>query len=177
MRLTAEACSQISITDLQKKVRNILHRDYPEHAPEEFFNLMYNEMRKFSVNGQTFDFTGQPNHLGGYRWYFTCPRCKKNANKLVLPPETVKDREHLYLCKTCHGIRNRTTRIGHSTLYQKITKPLKRMKQIQDKIAVGHLTLDKTQQLLDEHDAIERQLRASPEYRLFVFKKKHKMLG
>jgi len=176
MRLTAEACSQINITDLQKKVRKVITRDYPESTEEEIYSHMANELKKFVVNGQAFEYSSQRTYLGGYRWYFICPKCKKRSNKLLLPPETLKDHEQLYQCKICHGIRNRSTSIGQSTLYQTVTKPLRRMKQIEDKIAIGHLTMDKVQDLLDEYETIEKGLKTSPEYRLYMFKRKHNML-
>jgi len=175
MQITVEACTQIQISDLQKKIRKIIYREYPESSEEEVYNYTLEELKKFSTNGQTFEYSAQRNYLGGYRWFFICPKCKTKVNKLILPPEGTK-KDHQYQCKTCHGIKNQSVVMGQSSMYQKVTKPLKRLKEIEDKIAVGHLTMDKAKELMDEYDALENQLKSSPEYRLYVFKKKHGLI-
>jgi hypothetical protein len=177
MRLAVENCSVIQINDLQKRIRKIITKDYPDSTEEESYKYSLQEFKKFSVNGQTFEYKANKNYLGGYRWFFICPKCKSPVNKLVLPPESAKNKERLYLCKTCHAVKNQSALMGQSSMYQKVTKPLKRMKEIEDKIAIGHLSLDKSQELLDEYDALEKQLKNSPEYRIYVFKKTHNLLG
>jgi hypothetical protein len=49
------------------------------------------------------------------------------------------------------------------------------MKNIENRLERGHLSSDKTQALLDEYDTIEKELKTSPEYRLYQFKKRHGM--
>jgi hypothetical protein len=53
---------------------------------------------------------------------------------------------------------------------------MKRMKEIQDRLEKGHLTSDKAQELLDEHDALEKEMKKTTEYRMYLFKKQHGML-
>jgi len=175
-RITVECCSQILISDLQKRVRRLIQREYPESTEEEVYRYTLEEFRKFKVNEQTFEFSAQRNYLGGYRWFFICQRCHKKANKVILPPDWAAGKEKIYLCKTCHGVKNQSVVMGQSSMYQKVTKPLKRMKEIEDKIAVGHLSMDKVQTLLDEYDKLEAELKNAPEYRVYVFKKKHNLL-
>lgn len=177
MRLTVESCSLIQISDLQKKIRKIITREYPESTEEEVYKYTQEELAKFTVNGQTFEYFAQRNYLGGYRWFFVCPKCKNRVNKLVFPPEWAKGKEKKYLCKNCHCVKNQSVIMGQSTMYQKVTRPLKRMKEIEDKIAVGHLTMSKAQDLLNEYDKIEKELEAAPEYRLYMFKKKHSIIA
>ena len=177
MRLTVESCSLIQISDLQKRIRKIITREYPESTEEEVYKHTKGELDKFAVNGQVFEYHAQRNYLGGYRWFFVCPKCKNRVNKLVLPPEWAKGKEKKYLCKNCHNVKNQSVVMGQSTMYQKVTKPLKRMKEIEDKIAVGHLSMDKVKILLDEYDGLERELQSSPEYRLYMFKKKHSIIA
>ena len=175
MRVTVESCSQIKILDLQKSIKKKLATDYPDITSEQQQEITLNELKKFTVNGQTFEYSCQPSHLGGVRWFFLCPKCGHNAYKLVLPPP-LSDRERLYLCKECHKLKNQSALMGQSTMYQMVTRPMKRLKQIEDKIAVGHLGRDRVKDLLDEYDRIEEELKSSPEYRLYMFKKNHGLL-
>lgn len=176
MQVTVETCTQLRINDLQKKVRKILATEYPSITEEQVYNITYAEFRKFVINDQTFDFKGQRNYLGGYRWYFVCPKCGNNANKLLMPPQWATNKTKQYWCKTCHGIKNQSVVMGQSSMYQKVTKPLKRMRDIEDKVAAGHIGMEKVQELLDEYERIEHEMEKSPEYRLYMFKKKHGML-
>lgn len=177
MRLTVENCSQVRINDLQKRVRKIIEKDWPDASIEESYDHTMEELKGFSVNGQTFEYESMRNHLGGHRWFFLCPKCNQRVNKLILPPEGIGGREKKYLCKTCHRIRNQSAVLGQNSMYQKVTRPLKRMKEIEDKIAVGHLTTDKVKELLDEYDALESQVKSEPDYRLYMFKKKHGLMS
>ena len=49
------------------------------------------------------------------------------------------------------------------------------MREIENKIQRGHLTSEKVTDLLNEHDFLEKELKKSPEYRLFKFKKTHNL--
>jgi hypothetical protein len=175
MQATVEGCSQILISDLQKKIRRIITKEYPDFKEEDIYNHTFNELNKFTVNEQTFEYAAQRNYLGGFRWFFICPQCKKKVNKLILPPDWAR-KESIYKCKICHNIKNQSVVMGQSNLYQKVTKPMKRMKEIEDKIAVGHIAMAKVQELLDEYENLEAQLKTSPEYRVYMFKKKHNLL-
>ena len=173
MQLKVEKCSSININPLQKTIKKLIKRDYPDSPVEEVYVHTLNELKKFSVNDQLFKYKALKNHLGGHRWFFLCPKCGKRANKLFLPPNGTKNRERKYLCKICHKLKNQSALQGQNNMYRKVTKPLKRMKEIQDKINRGHLKSEKVQQLLSEHDALENELKNSPEYRLYTFKKKY----
>jgi hypothetical protein len=50
------------------------------------------------------------------------------------------------------------------------------MKIIENKIAKGHLRPEKIQELLNEYESLEKQLRDAPEFRLYSFKKKHNLI-
>ncbi len=176
MQLTVEKCSSININSLQKTIKRLIKRDYPESTIEEVYEHSLQELRKFSVNDQMFNYEALKNHLGGHRWFFLCPKCGKRASKLFLPPESVGGRELQYLCKVCHKLKNQSALQGQNNMYRKVTKPLKRMREIQDKIKRGHLKGPKVVELLNEHDILEKGLKDSPEYRLFAFKKKHNMM-
>jgi len=176
MQVTVESCTQIRINELQKRVRKLIRRDYPDSSEEELYKYTLTELNRFTTNGQTFEYQAQRNHLGGHRWFFVCPRCKKRVNMLIMPPSEVKSKEHLFLCKNCHSIKNQSVVMGQNPMYLKVTRPLKRMKEIEDKIAVGHLSMDKVKGLLDEYDTLEASMKDTDEYRLYMFKKRHNMI-
>jgi chaperonin cofactor prefoldin len=66
--------------------------------------------------------------------------------------------------------------MGSNKIYKKVTKPLKKLREIENKISKGYMTNDKVQALLNQHEAIENELKNSPEYRIYLFKKKHGLL-
>lgn len=175
MQVTVESCSSVCINPLQRSIKKILNRDYPESSIEENYHHTLDELQKFTVNDQYFEFEAIKNYLGGYRWFFKCPKCKKKASKLFLPPVGC-GREQKYLCKFCHKLKNQSAIMGQNNMYRKVTKPLRRMKEIEEKIAKGHLKSEKVQELLDEYDSLEGELKKSPEFRLYTFKKKHKLI-
>lgn len=173
--MTVESCTSICINPLQRSIKKLINRDYPEAAPDEIFNYTLRELQKFIVNEQSFEFEPLDNYLGGHRWFFKCPKCGKRASKLFLPPPNC-GREQKYFCKSCHKLKNQSALMGQNNMYRKVTRPLKRMKEIEDKIARGHLKSDKVQELLNEYDSLEKELKKSPEFRLYTFKKKHNLI-
>ena len=130
--------------------------------------------KKFKVNGQTFDYTAIKNKLGGYRWFFCCPKCGRRSSKLFLPPEG-SSKENLYLCKRCHKLKNQSSIFGQNSIYKRVTRPLKRLDNIAKRLERGYLSPERVKELLDEYDAIEKRLKSSQEYRLYAFKKKRGM--
>lgn len=174
MRLTTEMCTSILISDLQKEVRKLIRRDYPDATPEEVYQHFQEELSKFQINGQHFEYVSLPARLGGHRWYFKCSKCNKRVSKLFLPPINMP-LEQKYLCKKCHGLLNQSAVMGGTKTYNNVIRPLKRMKEIEKRLERGYLTSEKTQALLDEYDKIEKKLKSSPEYRLYMFRKKHGM--
>lgn len=171
MKLVLENCSVINCSHLQRAARKIIDRDYPESNIEELYKYTYAELQKFSANGQTFEYTAVKNYLGGHRWFFFCPKCKSRVSKLFLPPET-SGLEHSYQCKSCLGLKNQSAVMGQNKLYKKVTRPLRRMQEIRTKLERGHLTSKKIQELLDEYEKLEQEVKSCPEYRLYAFKKK-----
>lgn len=173
-KITVEQCSSLSIAALQKAIRRTIERDYPGSTEQEVYSFTEEELKKFVINSQTFEYTSIKNILGGYRWFFICPKCKNRANKLFLPPEGL-NLERKYYCKNCHNIKNQSVLMGSNKVYKKVIRPLKRLKEIEDKISKGYLTNEAIQALLTEHEKIEDEIKSSTEYRLYLFKKKHGM--
>jgi hypothetical protein len=174
MKITLEHCSYIFIGYLQKAIRKILKRDYPGASAEELYHYMEQELKKFTVNDQFFEFISMPNRFGGNRWFFLCPRCKNKASKLFLPPEQSL-LEKKYLCKTCHNLKNQSTVMGQNKMYKHVTRPLIRLKKIQEKLEAGYLNNTTIERLLNEYEQIETTLKKRPEYRLYVFRKQHEV--
>lgn len=175
MKLVAEQCSVISISTLQKTIRKLINRDDPTANEEEIFNHTQQELSKFQVNGQVFQYTFVKNQLGGYRWFFTCSKCQRRVQKLFLPPQAYANYEHQYLCKECHGLLNESVMKANNNLYKKVIRPLKRLREIEAKLEKGHLQEKKVEELLNEYDQIEQEMKTSPEYRLYAFRKKRGM--
>jgi hypothetical protein len=61
---------------------------------------------------------------------------------------------------------------ANNNIYKKVVKPLKRLREIEEKLEKGHLMKDKVQELLNEYDELEKQMKDTQEYRLYAFKKK-----
>lgn len=177
MPVTVENCTSVNVFVLQKSIKKCIDRDYPNSTQEDIFKTMQTELSAFTLNGQVFEYEAVPNYLGGYRWFFKCPKCKIRASKLFLPPETATGLEQKYYCKNCHHLKNQSALMGQNNMYRKVTRPLKKMKEIEDRINKGHLKADKVQELLDQYEALEKQLKDSPEFRLYTFKKTHKTLN
>jgi hypothetical protein len=181
MQITIELCTCVSISALQTAIKKVVTKDYPDSTEQENYDHTLAELKKFTINDQYFDYVAIKNYMGGYRWFFVCPKCKKRAGKLFLPPygtslrKNAKHREHLFLCKDCHKLKNQSAIANQSKIYKNVTKPLKRLKFIEDRIAKGHIRPDGIKELLDEHESIEKGLKESQEFRLYSFKKKHNL--
>ena len=175
MQITVESCSSVCVNTLQSTIKRLIKRDYPDSTEEETYAYMQAELNKFNIEGQHFEYLALKNYLGGHRWFFLCPKCKQKANKLFLPPLGCK-KEHVYACKACHKLKNQSAVMSQNSMYKVVTRPLKRMREIEDRIARGHMKSEVTQELLTEYETLEKQLKDSPEFRLFSFKKKHNLL-
>jgi len=172
MAVLVESCKSLYIGELQKTLKNLIKRDNPEATTEEIHAFTQEKLNNLSINDQTFEFVSQPNCLGGYFWFFICSKCKKRTTKLFLPPMGSKNREYKYYCKACHRLKNQSSLNSSAA---KLVRPLKEMKEIEDRLVRGHLTPEKVKELLDHYEALETELKGLPEYRLFSFKKKHGM--
>jgi hypothetical protein len=175
MKLVAEQCSVISISNLQKTIRKVINRDDPTASDEDIFKYTEQELSKFQVNNQTFQYTYMKNKMGGYRWFFICGKCKSRVQKLFLPPDVFREYTHLYHCKECHGLLNESVMKANNNLYKKVIRPLRKLRKIEEQLEKGHLQEKKVEELLNEYDAIEREMKLCPEYRLYAFKKKRGM--
>jgi hypothetical protein len=175
MTLCVEQCTSISCNTLQTNIRKMIDKDYPDSTEEEIFNYTLEELKGFKINEQTFDYVFIKNQLGGFRWFFVCPKCKNKANKLFLPPKEALGREQKYHCKRCHHLRNESVIMANNKLYRTVLKPLKRLRDIEKKLEIGHLKGDKVKEFLDEYERLEKEMRTTPEYRLYIFKKKRGM--
>lgn len=166
-----ESTISFNFCDLVKKVKTHLKKTYPENTPDEINAKIGKSIECFSINEQHFKYTASPNHLGGVRWYVLCPKCGKKSLKLYLPKN--KDREPLYLCKSCHKLKPSSMLLGNRKKYKTITRPLKRMELIKKKLLRRRLTPKEAEALLEEYSALEKVLSGSPEYKLWKFKKEH----
>jgi len=174
MKLTVESCNTIYIGRLQKTLKKQIAKDYPDSTVEETYNHMQRELGGFTANNQKFSYTAIQNKLGGHRWFFKCPKCSSRVSKLFLPPNgSTPDKR--YLCKACHNLKNRSAVLGQSRIYQNVYKPMKRMKEIEQKLEKGYLPNNKVQELLDEYDKLEAHMKQCPEYRLYLFRKRRGM--
>ena len=175
MQVTAESCIVLSINNLQKAIRITLNRDFPGADDQTIYEKTERELQKFSANDQFFSYKALKNHLGGYRWFFLCPKCGHQVTKLFLPPVGAKKREHTYQCKSCHRLKNQSSVMGQ--VYRNVTKPLKRMREIEDKLARGYIRKELVDGLLNEYETLEKELKDSPDYRLYAFKRKHNLMA
>jgi hypothetical protein len=186
----SELCKRIKkeVKDSYKKLSNEqIKAVYPNVAdyylenrngsiPEKVMHsLMLLRLKRFSINEQTFEYRSKKNYLGGFRWYVLCPRCRKPNLKLYLP-NRYKDKEQLYLCKKCHGLKNSSSLSGATNKYKKVLKPLKRLETIKIILLSKGISPEKADPLLEEYERIERELKASPEYKLYKFQNEHSIL-
>jgi hypothetical protein len=169
-----EQCTCLNVSNLQGTIRKIANREDEEMSEQELFDFTKSELEKFTIDGNHFKFDHMKNVLGGYRWFFLCDKCGKRSVKLFLPPENC-GLEHRYLCKECHKLKNESVVKANNTLYKKVIRPLKRLREIEAKLERGHLTAEKTDELMNEYDAIEKEMKSTREYRLYAFKKKRGM--
>ena len=170
MKLTLENCTSIYVGTLQKTFKKKAHKFDQNLSEDALFNHIQEDLIKFTVDDQTFQYTSIKNRLGGHRWFFLCPKCSTRVSKLFLPP-IGNGLESRYLCKTCHGLKNQSAVMGQNRIYKQVTKPLKRLREIEKKLENGYLGNDKIKELLDEYEGIEAQMKDTPEYRLYVFKR------
>jgi hypothetical protein len=171
-RLTIENCTVISAAALQTAIRKEIRKSHPEATHQEVFDMTGSELVRFSANDQFFTYTQVTNKMGGYRWFFKCPKCGSRVGKLFLPPFNLTH-EHVYACKECHKLKNQSALMGQSKIYMKVIRPLKRMQDIENKLQRGYLSSDKIKELLDEYDILDKDVKSCQEYRLYMFRKRH----
>lgn len=169
---SAESATCFTFTELSTRVKEEIKKKYPDIDEEDLRKRMLQSLKKFTINDQTFEYVYYPNHLGGYRWYVLCPKCRTRCLKLYLPSK-YPEREQQYYCKECHRLKNSSSLLGATKKYQKVVRPLKRLDAIKAKLLKRGTTPERAKKLLEEYDRIERELKASPEYKLWEFRRKH----
>jgi hypothetical protein len=167
-----EATTCLNFINLARKVKKNLQKKFSNIKGKDFDQLMCRSLKTFRINEQEFDYICTNNHLGGVRWYIKCPKCGRPALKLYLPQE-LKDREPKYLCKYCHKLKNASLLMGASKRYKKVVKPLKQLEKLRAQLLSKNITPEKAAPILAEYERIEKELAASPEYRLYKFQKEH----
>lgn len=172
--LACEKTTSFSFLTLIKKVKAQIKKKNPDFSVEQVHEKIGEELKEFTLNEQRFEYEKIRNHLGGYRWYVICPRCGNSAQKLYLPSNH-PNREQRYLCMNCHRLKNASSLYGATNKYKKVFKPLKRMDKIKTLLLKRGITTERARELLDEYERLERELKVSPEYRLWEFRKKNKM--
>lgn len=198
--ISSESTTHFSFSELCSRLKKELKEKYPTLSDEQIKNIypdvtkeqlkeketvipdeilhemMNRSLKKFVLNNQTFEYSSYKNHLGGYRWYVLCPRCKKHSLKLFLP-NRYKEKEQLYLCKDCHELKNSSSLLGATTQYKMIIKPLKKLEVIKAKLLKRSVNPEKSKKLLLEYEQIERELNACPTYRLWKFQREHVIMS
>jgi len=169
---STESAVCFSFSNFIKKVKEEVRRNFPDCSGDEYRKLVHKSLKNFTINDQTFDYTTNPNHLGGVRWFVKCPDCGRPCLKLYLPNKH-KNREQRYLCQHCHKLKNSCLLLGSTTRYKKIFKPLKRMEKLKRKLLKKNISTEDAVPLLDEYQQIERELQNSPDYRLWKFQREH----
>ena len=170
--LPAESATCFTFSELVARVKRETKNKYPDINEEQLRDLMNQSLKKFIINEQTFEYISYPNNFGGYRWYVLCPKCCKNCLKLYFPSK-FPEREQRYLCKECHNLKNSSSLLGATKRYKKVVKPLKKLDAIKSKLLKRGTNSETARELLLEYERIERELRNSPEYKLWEFRKKH----
>jgi hypothetical protein len=169
--LPLESAAVLNFNNLITKVKKNLMTRYPDIKGEDFIELIHKSLDTFKINDQSFEFSPIMNGYG-IIWYALCPRCKRTSTKLYLPLKA-RDRENLYLCRSCHKLKHASLLLAKSKRYTKVIKPLKQLEKLRAQLLKRTNSNEKTRELLDQYEMLERELAASPEYRLWKFQKEH----
>jgi hypothetical protein len=169
--LSLESANIFNFNNLVVKVKKNLQEKYPDIKGAEYIDLIHKTLNTFRLNNQKFEYNYIKNGFG-YKWFIQCPKCDKPSFKLYLPVKA-KDREQLYLCRMCHKLKHASLLLANSKRYKKVVKPLKQLERIRAQLLKRNHTNDRTKELLDEYERIEKELASSPEYRLWKFQKEH----
>ncbi len=169
---TCENTTSYKFSELFSKVKKSINASLPDLTCDQEIHMVLEELKNFKLNGQTFDVEHEAMPNGGIRWYVKCPECMVRTTILYLPTQ-LEDREQKYLCKYCHKLKPASLRYGSSTYYLKILKPIKRLDKVKSLLLNKRLKPDETTKLLDEYEALKKELNSCAEYRLIKFKQEH----
>lgn len=167
-----DTCVCFNFGTLFKNINNDLRNKRTDLWGDGYVSAFIQELNKFSLNGQTFEYISAPVGLGGLNFYVLCPKCKHKKKKLYLPNK-YSDREQLYLCSICHRLKNYSNMNYKTKKYQKVIKPLKKLEAIKRHLLKGTLSSEKSAELIKKYEEIENSLKNSPEYRIWLFNAKH----
>jgi len=167
-----EMCVCLNFQRLISNVRDGVIAKTGKQGGPEYREEIRRNLELFEMNGQKFKYFFSEKGFGGGSWFVICPKCGKPKNRLYLPNK-FDDREQLYLCQDCHLLRPLCVMSGKSTTYRKIIKPLKRMQAIKEMITNRKLSTERSARLVDEYEKLEKDLKASKEYRVWKFKTEH----
>ena len=172
-----ETCVCFNFTNLLRNVRSEVQTriDRGKEA-ERYREEIHSGLRAYEINNQQFTFSTIPNKLGGVRWFVHCPKCNCRTMRLYLPTK-FPDREQQYLCSRCHHLMQTSLLKGKSKNYKTIIRPLKRMQKLKDILMNGRHTPAQAHPILEEYERLEKDLKDTPEYRLWKFKVEHGGLG
>lgn len=173
--VTLESADCLNFSPIINRLKKEIRKKFPTDSEEQFLVRMEGSLKSFTINGQVFEYSSRPNHLGGVRWYIRCPKCGRNCLKLYMPSQN-KECEQLYFCKYCHNLKNASSLFGSSKKYQEVIKPLKRLHKLRSMLLKKTITTDKAQPLMEEYKRIERELVNSPVYNLYKFQKEHGLI-
>ena len=144
--------------------RTILKKFKGLNADEVRARVGFN-LEAFRIEDQSFKFTSLANKQGGVRWMVFCPKCGSRVVKLYLPKSVSEGVESKYFCKNCHNLRPPSALYGPTRRYKELIRPQRRMEKIKTKLRSTNLSNARTEELLNEYDKLDEQVRNSTFYR------------
>jgi len=168
-----ESATCFAFNTLVQKIKKEIHKKHPEITDFNKVNeIIYQGLCAFTINGQKFEFESKNNYLGGCRWFVKCPKCGKPKMHLYMPVKN-PEKEQKYYCRNCHALRNVSLLLGNTARYINIIKPLRRLQKLRRKLTSSRISIAKAKPLLEEYERLEKELLASPDYRLWKFQMEH----
>lgn len=170
---STESASCLLINELAKRVKSHLVKSGIVSKSET--SLLLEKLREglesVEVEGQKFTYSHSMNHLGGARWFATCPKCLSACVKLFKPDQSATGKEQRYLCAKCHGLKSPSALYGPTSKYNDIIKPLKRMTKIREILRTSKkLSDEETRGLMKEHERLRVAMLDSSVYQRLKFK-------
>ena len=170
---STESASCLLVNELAKRIKNHLVKNgaASKANSDDLLDKLRAGLESIEVEGQRFVYTSKRNHLGGARWFASCPKCGAQCVKLFKPDHSSLGRENRYLCAKCHGLKSPSALYGPTSKYRDVVKPLKRMMKIRETIRTSKkLSDDDTRGLMKEHEQLKEAMLASAVYQRLKFK-------
>jgi transposase-like protein len=159
------------VTDLAKRIKDHLVKSgiINRSDRETVIKGVLEGLRDFVLDGQSFEYEYQLNHLGGARWFAKCPKCSARCVKLYRP-DVASGKEPRFLCAKCHGLKSPSALYGPTAQYKDVLKPLKRMSKIREILNTGKKLPDaRAKELMEEHEFLKNAMMASTTYQRYKF--------